>query len=201
MFERLLSKVCQSLDSQIQVQGKTEHSRALLFLKRAPSIFRNMVMSALAAILFTSGFASAQTVRSEATILSDAKSFMASYAEDLLAGKRDVIVNRYDARGSYRLGEGRKAFVSPEELKKQYKERWLAPIAMAWRDLSYEVIGTEGVLVMGLLDWETSPDSKTTFSYTGLLTYQDGVLKLRLEDESRRIPPPAVIKTDAGAAK
>ncbi len=92
MFERLLSKVCQSLDSQIQVQGKAEHSRALLFLKRAPSIFRNMVMSALAAILFTSGFASAQTVRSEATILSDAKSFMASYAEDLLAGKRDVIV-------------------------------------------------------------------------------------------------------------
>ena len=187
--------------TNIYVQGKTEHSRVLLFLKRAPSIFRNIAMSALATILFTNGFASAQTVRSEATILSDAKSFMASYAEDLLAGKRDVIVNRYDARGSYRLGEGRKAFVSPEELNKQYRERWLAPIAMAWRDLSYEVIGTEGVLVMGLLDWETSPDSKTTFSYTGLLTYQDGVLKLRLEDESRRIPPPAVIKTDTGAAK
>lgn len=201
MFEKLLSNVCQSLVSQFQVHGKTEHSRALLYLKTAPSIFRSTVMAALAAILFTNGFASAQTVRSEATILSDAKSFMASYAEDLLAGKRDVIVNRYDARGSYRLGEGRKAFVSPEELKKQYRERWLAPIAMAWRDLSYDVIGREAVLVMGLLDWETSPDNKTTFSYTGLLTYQDGVLKLRLEDESRRIPPPAVIKTDAGAVK
>lgn len=201
MFERLLSKVCPSLESPFAVPGKTEHSCPPLFLQRAHFIFRKIVLPSLAAILLTNSSTSAQTVRSEATMLADAKSFMASYAEDLQAAKRDAIVNRYDARGFYRLGEGRKAFVSYEELKKQYMERWRPPVAMAWRDLSYEVIGTEGVLVMGLLDWETSPENKTTFSYTGMLTYQDGVLKLRLEDESRRIPPPVVTKTETGASK
>lgn len=201
MFERLLSKVCQSLDSPFAVLGKIEYSSPSLSLQRAHSIFRKIVLPVLATILLTNNFASAQTVRSEATMLSDAKSFMASYAEDLIAARRDAIVGRYDARGFYLLGEGRKTFVSHAELKKQYMERWRPPTAMAWRDLSYEVIGTEGVLVMGLMDWETSPESKTTFSYTGLLIYQDGVLKLRMEDESKRIPPPVVTKTDTGASK
>ena len=74
-------------------------------------------------------------------------------------------------------------------------------MAMEWRDLSYEVVGKEGVMVVGLLDWAISAENKVTFSYTALLTYQEGGLKLRLEDESRRVPPPAPVKADAGVAK
>jgi hypothetical protein len=116
---------------------------------------------------------------------------MAEYAEDLLGGKREAIINRYDPRGHYRLGNGKKTFLSQDEIRAGYLGKWNPPISFVWRDLSFEAIGTDAVVVTGLFDWETSSREKRTFSYTSLLLFQNGSWKIRLEDESRALPPPA----------
>ncbi|MCE1205382.1 MAG: nuclear transport factor 2 family protein [Holophagaceae bacterium] len=117
---------------------------------------------------------------------------MAEYADDLLGGKREAIINKYDPRGHYRLGNGKKAFLSQDQIRAGYLGKWNPPISFVWRDLSFEAIGSDAVIVTGLFDWETSSGEKRTFSYTSLLLFQNGAWKIRLEDESRALPPPTV---------
>ena len=45
--------------------------------------------------------------------------------------------------------------------------------------------GADSVVVVGLFDWGTAAGRPpVTVSYTGLLVREDGVLRIRLEDES-----------------
>ena len=120
----------------------------------------------------------------EAPINVDAREFMASYAEDLRSGRRQAIVDRYDRRGAYRVGEGEKTLESWELIRAAYMTQWTPPATFGWRDLSYETVGPDAVLVIGLFDWGLADGRKISFSYTSLLLRQDGELRIRVESES-----------------
>ena len=124
-------------------------------------------------------------VESTTQIENEARDFMAAYADDLRAGRRLAIAGRYDKRGAYRVGEGEKTFETPEVIRASYLTQWTPPGTFEWRNLSYEVLSNDAVLVIGLFDWGTGDGRKVAFSYTGLLVRQDGTLRIRLEDESR----------------
>lgn len=114
----------------------------------------------------------------------DAREFMWAYAEDLRNGRRQAIVERYDRRGAYRVGEGEKNLESWELIRAAYMTQWTPPASFVWRDLSYEPVGNDAVVVIGLFDWGLADGRRLSFSYTGLLVRQDGELRIRLEDES-----------------
>ncbi len=114
----------------------------------------------------------------------DAREFMFAYAEDLRHGRRQAIVERYDRRGAYRVGEGEKNLESWDLIRAAYMTQWTPPASFAWRDLSYEPVGSDAVIVIGLFDWGLADGRRLAFSYTGLLVRQDGELRIRLEDES-----------------
>ena len=115
----------------------------------------------------------------------EAREFMGAYADDLRAGRRLAIAGRYDKRGAFRVGEGEKTFETPAMIKASYLTQWTPPKTFEWRNLSYEVLSSDAVLVIGLFDWGTGDGRKVAFSYTGLLVRQDGTLRIRLEDESK----------------
>ncbi len=128
--------------------------------------------------------------RSRAPIVREAEAFMEGYAADLRAGDRAAIADRYDRRGAWRLGNGEKSFDSWEGIRTFYgSASWEPPSSFAWRDLSFEPMGRDAVLVAGLFDWG-SVDGKppVTVSYTGVLVRQGGKLRIRLEDESAKRP-------------
>lgn len=139
------------------------------------------------------------STRTETPIEDDARDFMAGYAEDLRRGRRQSIVNRYDKRGAYRVGEGEKTLESWELIRAAYLSQWNPPTRFAWRELSYEPIGHGAVIVVGLFDWGLADGRTVSFSYTGLLVRQDGELRIRLEDESMN--PRALAMLNGTAAK
>jgi hypothetical protein len=122
--------------------------------------------------------------RDETSIDDDAREFMAAYGDDIRHGRRQAIVDRYDRSGAYRVGEGEKNLESWELIRASYMTQWTPPVRFSWRDLSYEVVSSDSVIVIGLFDWGLADGRKLTFSYTGLLVRIDGELRIRLEDES-----------------
>jgi hypothetical protein len=154
-----------------------------------PLVSMVMAMPALFQVQLTGVEASAQSIEKEA------RDFMLGYADDLRSGRRLAIANRYDKRGAFRLGEGEKTFETPEVIKAAYLTQWTPPRTFEWRNLTYEVLSQDAVLVIGLFDWGTGDGRKVAFSYTGLLVRQDGSLRIRLEDESVDRRPPAIGKS------
>jgi hypothetical protein len=138
----------------------------------------------VAALLASAARASAQTARASATLVREAEAFMADYARDLRAGAHDRIVGRYDPRGAYLVGQGRKELLPLDSIRAIYRGGWSAPASFEWQDLSYEVAGPEAVVVIGRFVWGVSAERTLTFSYTSLLLRQDGRLRIRVEDES-----------------
>lgn len=118
-------------------------------------------------------------------LVAEAQSFMQGYAADLGEARRDAIIARYDPRGAYLVGHGRKQMVPLDSIAGTYRgSGWQPPASFAWRDLSYEVAGPDAVVVTGLFDWTPPGGRATTFSYTALLLRRDGRWFIRLEDES-----------------
>jgi hypothetical protein len=111
-----------------------------------------------------------------------------------LAGNRAAIGARYDRTGAYLLGNGAKRFQPHDSLVARYQSaRWNAPASFEWVDLSFEPIGSDAVAVAGRFLWGTAnAPHPLEASYSALLRRQDGVLRIRLEDESvnpSTIPP------------
>ena len=126
-------------------------------------------------------------------LVREAEAFMAAYANDLRTGARQNIVDRYDPRGVYFLGNGRKELVPLDSVRASYLGRWRPPATFEWQDLSYEPAGPDAVVVVGRFVWGVDAERRFTYSYTGLLLRQDGRLRIRVEDESsapQRQPTP-----------
>lgn len=136
-----------------------------------------------------------------ATVVDEARSFMDAYARDLLAGDRTAIAARYDRSGAYLLGNGRKEFTAYDSVVAIYRSAaWSPPASFEWRDLSFEPVGPDAVVVAGQFVWVSGKGAPPmTLSYASLLRRQEGVLRIRLEDESvdpASLPPrPAVDST------
>lgn len=128
----------------------------------------------------------------EPPVVAEARAFMADYARALIAGDRAGIAARYDRTGAYMLGNGRKAFGSHARIVAQYASpQWQPPHRFEWRDLSFEPAGPDAVVVAGQFAWTRRDDTEPSiYSYTALLHRQDGVLRIRLEDESSAPPRP-----------
>lgn len=115
----------------------------------------------------------------------EARAFMDSYAQDLRTGAREAIVARYDPRGAYRVGNGQKTFEPMDSIRATYMGAgWQPPTVFEWRDLSYEVLSDDAVMVVGRFEWTDTQGRMLPLSYTGLLLRQDGEWRIRLEDES-----------------
>lgn len=131
---------------------------------------------------------------SNATVADEARTFMDTYARDLLAGDRTAIAARYDRTGTYFLGNGRKEFTTYDSVVAMYRgAAWNPPASFEWRDLSFEPVGPDAVVVAGQFVWGPAAGAPPmTLSYTSLLRRQEGALRIRLEDESvdpARLPP------------
>jgi hypothetical protein len=130
--------------------------------------------------------ARAADAAAQASLVAEAQAFMASYAEDLIAGDRAAIAARYDRTGSWVVGNGRKMFSTAAATEAYYAgSGWSPPERFEWRDLSYEVTGPDSVVVVGTFVWKPKDGTpERIVSYTGLLIRQGGALRIRVEDES-----------------
>ena len=121
----------------------------------------------------------------DSLLIEEAERFMDEYAADLLRGDRPAITARYDKTGVYEIRPAEKKFTSHAELVSRYQNRWEKPGLFEWRDLSYEVLGPDKVLVTGLFAWGRSASSSPDIlSYVAILHRQDGELRIRLEAEA-----------------
>lgn len=150
-----------------------------------------MRIAALIMFLLAGFAAPAAAQPIEPPVVAEARVFMANYAEALLAGDRAGIAGRYDRNGAFFLGNGRKTFESHAAIVAQYAGAgWQPPFRFEWRDLSYEAAGPDAVVIAGQFLWTPREGAEPlTFSYTALLHRQDGVLRIRLEDESTGVRP------------
>jgi hypothetical protein len=110
-------------------------------------------------------------------------------------GLRGPIADRYDPRGAWLLGEGRKALHPADSIRARYRGPWRPPASFEWRDLSFEAVGPDAVVVTGLFVWGVNAERRITCSYTGLLLRHEDLyglrlFRIRLEDESCAPPPP-----------
>lgn len=129
-------------------------------------------------------------------IVAEARVFMDGYAVDLRTGDRAAIAARYDRRGAYFAGHGRSELETWADIEARYRDDWSPPAAFEWRDLKYEPVGPDAVVVAGLFTWTRAGTAEPLLlSYTGLLLRQDGELRIRLENEfpirPRTPAPPA----------
>ena len=116
------------------------------------------------------------------------RAFYDDYAEDRRAQRREAIVDRYDRRGAYLMGNGSKRFETFEQIKDVYMNKWSGPKAFAWKDLSIEPISKSAAVVVGKFEWQTAAGLTMNFSYTGVLVKLDGKWRIRVEDESTAPP-------------
>jgi hypothetical protein len=147
---------------------------------------RSLVGSILAIVL---AFAAAPAAAVD--VVDEARAFMQVYEKELQAGDRAAIAARYHRGGAYFMGNARKRFDTHEQLVALYAgPQWRPPTSFQWKDLSFEPLGPDAVVVLGGFLWGLpSGGVPIAYSYTGVLKRQDGVLRILVEDESRALPP------------
>lgn len=120
----------------------------------------------------------------DAALIADAQRFMDGYADALRRGDPEEIVAHYDRDGVHEVRPASKRFTAYEALLPRYRDR-NTPAFFEWRDLSYEVLAPDKVLVVGLFAWAQSRvDEPQLQSYVAVLRRQDGRLRVRLEAEA-----------------
>jgi hypothetical protein len=119
-----------------------------------------------------------------AKVESEVRTFFNEYGEDLRQHRREAIANRYDTAGYYRMGNGNKAFISFEQSKNRYLNRWTGPKDFQWKNLSIEMLSSDAALVVGQFDWKLASGDSATYSYSGILKKKNGQWRIRMEDES-----------------
>ena len=120
--------------------------------------------------------------------IAEAQAFMASSASDLVSGNREALWQRYDPRGWTFVGAGVKQAMTTEATKERYLKRWNPPLSFAWKNLDYEALGPDAVVVTGLFEWARE-GGVTTASYTALLLKREGRWVIRIENESAAPKP------------
>ena len=123
-----------------------------------------------------------------AAVEREVREFFDSYAEDLRRHRREAIADRYDPRGVFFLGHGRKTLRSFESVRDSYLTKWTGPKSFEWKDISVEVLSPAAAVVVGRFDWQTGAGQTLTYSYTGLLVKRAGKWRIRVEDESTQPP-------------
>ena len=113
----------------------------------------------------------------------EAQRFMASYGEELRNHDRAALAARYDTAGATVIFNGERIERSFDEIVARYRDQWTGPASFEWRDLVYDVLSPDSVIVTGAFDWGT-PDGVEKYAYSGVLQRQEGKFRIRLEVES-----------------
>jgi hypothetical protein len=120
-------------------------------------------------------------------LVDEARRFMDEYAAELRRGDIPAITGRYDRNSVYEIRPAAKQLTTHADLVKRYRERWGKPAFFEWRNLSYEELAPDKVLVTGLFAWADSTSATPDVqSYVAILQRQDGELRIRLEAEAWR---------------
>ena len=154
---------------------------------RGPTMIRISSIPTIALLVTVIG-CSQYPEYSEEDITVEVQAFMEEYAAELSARNAEAVAARYSRLGAYRMGHGRKQFNSYDSIRVGYIRRWQgrSQHQFEWRDLSFEVLGPESVLVAGKFEWSRGDSVEALkMSYTGVLIRQDGAWRILLEDESR----------------
>ena len=122
--------------------------------------------------------------RSQLNATKEIEKFFEGYADDLRNHRREAIADRYDRRGTFSMGNGRKNFDSFDVVKSRYLQKWNGPKSFQWKDLSVDVLSRDVVAVLAKFEWETEKGQIYKYSYTGVLVRRDGKWRIRVEDES-----------------
>lgn len=123
----------------------------------------------------------------ESSLVQEAERFMDGYAADLRRGDVPAITGRYDRKGVYEIRPAAKRITTYADLTERYREKWSKPGFFEWRDLSYEELAPDKVLVTGLFAWaDSAAATPEVQSYVAILQRQDGSLHIRLEAEAWR---------------
>jgi len=123
-------------------------------------------------------------------ILDLAHFFMDTYAEDVSAGDRKALANRYSRRGTIFIGGEWKEELTFDKLSREYATSWKPPVAFRWQDLAFEKLGDQSVLVTGGVARSDKPGAESTsHSYAVLLVKEDGALRIRMESGAPPVRP------------
>ena len=122
------------------------------------------------------------------------RKFFESYGEDLRKHDREAIARRYDRRGVYLMGNGRKSLMSYEAIRNRYLKDWNGPKNFLWKDVSVEVTSNTSAVVTALFEWAAGSPEPAKCSYTGLFLKRSGDWRIRVEDESCEPRRPAETK-------
>jgi hypothetical protein len=145
------------------------------------------MMRVSALVLFLSaliGCGTAPAAERNSGVEAEARRFMAGYAADMQRQNRDGLAARYQREGAYWVLHGRKRFLVHDSIVAYFREQWLPPDEFRWEDMSYEVLGDDAVVVIGLMRFN-DPDGRSAIgSYTAVLVREDGELRIRVEDEA-----------------
>jgi hypothetical protein len=120
----------------------------------------------------------------KAAVEKELRAFYDAYADDLRQHRRDAIAARYDPRGAYLLGQGKKSLESFVAIKERYLNKWNGPKAFEWSDLSIEVLSPDAAVVVSRFEWHSQKGQVFDYSYTGVLIKRNGQWAIRVEDES-----------------
>lgn len=114
----------------------------------------------------------------------EARGFMAGYESEMRERNGEALAARYHRQGAYWLLHGRKRFLEHDSIVGYFRETWSAPAEFRWDDLSFEVLGRDAVVVVGTMRFDDADSRSAIGSYTALLVREDGVLRIRVEDEA-----------------
>ncbi|MEM5518456.1 hypothetical protein WNY37_15980 [Henriciella sp. AS95] len=116
----------------------------------------------------------------------EAEAFMAAYGDDLRAGDRSALVQRYASSGAVMVLNGEGGHKTHQEIAELYSSGWTPPSSFEWLDLAFDPIGTDAVAVSGTFHWGAGEES-SAYAYTGVLKREDGALRIALENEIRLV--------------
>ena len=118
-------------------------------------------------------------------LVRETEAFMADYARRLLAGDRAAIADLYDPDGAILVLNGRRIDADHSEIVRRYAgDGWQRPASFQWRDLHFEAVGPDAVVVLGHFAWGEGEAPPVIGTYHGLLRREDGRLFIRIEDEA-----------------
>jgi hypothetical protein len=113
----------------------------------------------------------------------EAQHFMDDYGEELRRHDRAGLAARYSRSGATVIFNGERNVRSFDEIEARYREHWSGPVSFEWRDLSYDVLTPDSVVVTGEFEWGIEVGT-TAYAYAGVLQRQQGQLRIRAEVES-----------------
>jgi len=123
-------------------------------------------------------------------ILDLAHFFMDTYADDLTAGDRKALANRYSRRGAIFIGGELKEEVPFDKLSGEFAASWKPPVTFRWQGLAFEKLGDQAVMITGGVARSDKAGAETfSHSYAVLLVKEDGVLRIRMESGAPPVRP------------